>query len=136
MVTGPNPLKKSTTFLRSSSKSSIGKSLKNSVENSLSNSIDFKFSNYKLKREDASESLLRLSCSSYSEIFDKPAHNNTYSEFSHSCSLELKREESFCLNEYACDVNESIIISKPVDDKALKIVKSNNDLLSQSDFSG
>lgn len=47
----------------------------------------------------------------------------------------MKREQSFCLNEYACDVNESIIISRPTDGKALKIVKSNNDLLSKEDIS-
>lgn len=61
-----SPLKKSTSFLRTSSKSRLEEPVKNSCENSLNNSIDFKFSNYKLKREDASESLLRLSCSSYS----------------------------------------------------------------------
>lgn len=130
MCTSSNPLKKSTSFLRSSSKSRIDDSVRNSlvVDSSLNNTIDFKFSTYKPKKEDVSDSLLRLSCSSYTEILDKAQPSRVYEDFSQTCSLELKKEESCLLNDYACDVNESIILNKSGIDKKLKEVKSNYDL--------
>ena len=48
-----NPLKKSTTFLRSSSRSRLDESIKNSLENSnnsMKDTIDFKFSGFKIKK--------------------------------------------------------------------------------------
>lgn len=126
-----DPMKKSTTFIRSSSRSKIDECLRNSIQSSIKNSIDLKLSTSRIKREDASESLLRLSCSSNTEIFDRPNINVNYLDFSHSCSLELKREESSYLKEYVVDVNESIEIITPVYGKNLKVVRSNNDLLRQ-----
>lgn len=52
-----------------------------------------------------------------------------YSDFSHSCSLELKREESF-LREYANEVTESIILR--AGEKEMKYVRSNYDLLQEA----
>jgi hypothetical protein len=117
-----SPLKRSS-FLRSSGRSKMDESLRNSLEYSLRNTLDLKLSGSRLRKEDASESLLRLSCSSYSQV---PPVQYGYSDFSQSCSLELKKEESF-LKEYANDVSQSIIL-RPAE-KEMKYVRSNYDLL-------
>lgn len=101
-----SPLKRSS-FLRSSGRSKVEESMRNSLEYSLRNTLDLKLSGSRLRKEDASDSLLRLSCSSYSQVPVGPQYG--YSDFSQSCSLELKKEESF-LKEYANDVSQSIIL--------------------------
>jgi hypothetical protein len=100
--------------------------MRNSLEYSLRNTLDLKLSSSRIRKEDASESLLRLSCSSYSQVPIGPQY--AYSDFSHSCSLELKKEDSF-LREYANDVSQSIIL-RP-NEKEMKNVRSNYDLLCQ-----
>ena len=42
--------------------------MKNSLEFSLRNTLEYKLSSSKLRREEQSESLLKLSCSSYSQF--------------------------------------------------------------------
>lgn len=117
-----SPLKRSS-FLRSSGRSKVEESMRNSLEYSLRNTLDLKLSTSRQRREEASESLLRLSCSSYSQV---PIAQYGCSEFSQSCSLELKKEESF-LKEYANDVSQSIILRPG--EKEMKYVRSNYDLL-------
>ena len=75
-----SPLKRSS-FLRSSGRAEESK---NSLEYSLRNTLDLKLTLSRQRKEDASESLLRLSCSSYSQA---PPAQYGYSDFSQSCSL-------------------------------------------------
>lgn len=62
----------------------MDESMRNSLEYSLRNTLDIKLTGSRLRKEDASESLLRLSCSSYSQV---PPVQYGYSDFSQSCSL-------------------------------------------------
>jgi hypothetical protein len=50
--------------------------MRNSIELSLKNTLDLKLSTSRIRKEDASESLLKLSCSSYSQIFDHHPNYN------------------------------------------------------------
>lgn len=50
--------------------------MRNSVDLSLRNTIDLKLSTSKIRKDDASDSLLKLSCSSYSHILGQQPHYN------------------------------------------------------------
>ena len=82
-----------------------------------------------MRREEQSDSLLRLSCSSVSQILEGRQPTYQQEEFTHSASLELTREGGR-LGEYANDAGDSIILGRSDgESKEMKNVKSNYDLL-------
>jgi hypothetical protein len=118
-----SPLKKSGAFLRSGSRSRLEDSVR---PDSLRNTLECKLAG-SWKAGEASESLLRLSCSSYTQLFERGGAMEE--EFSQTCSLELKKEGSSFLRDLVQEVGESVILGKVIPEKEMKIVKSNNDLL-------
>ena len=123
-----SPLKKSASFLRSSGRSRCTESMKNSLNFSLLNSQEHRITASLLKRDEHAESLLRLSCSSYSQILENKPPASTKEELPASASMELKREQP-SLGAYAEDAGDSIIFAKPVISREMKNVQSNYDLL-------